>query len=481
VAAPFRLVVTNRAFAILITGSRRSEAEVAAAAGLETGTISSYASGWKKLSMKTFLRLTRKAGFQPGEVEDALSLASRLGPGSVGPRHPPVPASELGFLAERLLKDRLPWLLHEAVAWEERRRFRELWRGMKDLKTKDWKAAVTELPRLARWGLCERLAEESAEAASHDADRALELAELSLWVAERVPAEDSPLTCQGHAWGYVGNARRVKSRLRSAEAAFVLSDRLSQEGAESDPKFLDGSRLLGLKASLRIGQRRLPEAQRLLAEAASKARTDLALGRILIKDAYVQELTGDYESAVATLGRTAGLIPETETRLRCVLRFNWMTNLCHLGQAAAAEPMLPDLFRLAAQIGNGLGLVQVRLRWLTAKIDAGVGRIEKATEALSRVRAEFAEKTIRYDEALASMELAGLYLELGRTAEVKRLVRLMAPVFEAEGIHAEAQKALALFRRAVELETVTAELVRRLVAYLYRAQHDPAIHFEERP
>jgi hypothetical protein len=59
---------------------------------------------------------------------------------------------------------------------------------------------------------------------------------------------------------------------------------------------------------------------------------------------------------------------------------------------------------------------------------------------------------------LVSLELAGLYLEQGRTADVKRLMRQMEPVFRDQGVHAEARKALALFRRA---------------------QGDPRLRFEE--
>ena len=94
------------------------------------------------------------------------------------------------------------------------------------------------------------------------------------------------------------------------------------------------------------------------------------------------------------------------------------------------------------------------------------------------MRAAFAKKDIRYDEAQAGIELAGLYLEQGRTADVKRLALQMEPVFRTKGVHAEARKALLLFRRAVELETVTVELVRRLAAYLRQAQDDPELGFE---
>jgi tetratricopeptide (TPR) repeat protein len=468
---------TNRALAILLAGAHRTEKEMAAAAGLRPGTISSYVSGWKKLSMKTLLRISRDAGFALAEVEDALDLAARLSPGYADPVHASGLAAEIGRIAERLAAERLPQALQEAVPWEERRRFRELWAGKKDLAAKEWKALLAQSPELVRWGLCERLAEESENAAADDADRALELAELTLWVAERVPSADNPLRCQGYGWGFAGNARRVKGQLDESVKAFALSARLWQEGAAGDPCFLDGARLLDLEASLHIEQHRLPEARRLLGEAAAQARGERALGCILIKDAYALELMGDYRDAVTRLERAAALIDDNEIRLCCVLRFNLMVNLCHLGRAIDAAPMLPDLRALAARVRKALD--QVRLRWLEGKIDAGLGRTEKAIETLSSVRADFSEKRIRYDEALVSLELAGLYLEMGRTGDVKRLVRLMATVFQDEGVHAEAQKALGLFRRAVELEKVTLELVRRLVAYLYRAQHDPSLRFEE--
>jgi hypothetical protein len=131
---------TNRALAILLAGAHRTEGEMAAAAGLRPGTISSYVSGWKNLSMKTLLRISRDAGFAPAAVEDALDLAARLGPGHAEPAHKPDLPAAIGRIAERLAAERLSQLLQDAVPWEERRRFRELWAGKKGLAAKDWKA-----------------------------------------------------------------------------------------------------------------------------------------------------------------------------------------------------------------------------------------------------------------------------------------------------------------------------------------------------
>jgi tetratricopeptide (TPR) repeat protein len=188
---------------------------------------------------------------------------------------------------------------------------------------------------------------------------------------------------------------------------------------------------------------------------------------------------GDIEKSIVALEQARSTLDlAAEPHLRWIVQCSLLERLSRIGRAAEAEPMLDELRALAARIGNGLD--QLRLRWLEAKIAAGVGRTAEEIEALSRVRADFAEKKIRYDEALASMELAALYLEQGRTADVKVLVRKMEPVFRDQGIHVEAQKALELFRRAVEFETISLELVRRVVAFLYQARHDPELHFAER-
>jgi tetratricopeptide (TPR) repeat protein len=472
--------VTNRALSILLAGAHRTGTELAARAGLKPGTISAYTSGRPKkvLSMDNLFRFAALLGIKPPAVLEALLLASHLGPDAEMGRAALI--AKLGRLTQELVEARLPQLLHESRLREDRRRARELWKGLSDCSAQDWRTVLTEMPKLVSWAVCETLCERSEQAASDDVDRALELAELALWVAGQV--EDEPLRRQCVSWarGFLGNTRRVRSELRIAEEEIDTARRLWQEceaGAASHPLLLDGSRLLDLQASLRIDQRRLTEARDLLARAAVQAAPGLPLARVLIKDSYALELMGAYGGAVELLRRASRLLPENEVRLRWVVRFNWMVNLCHLGAAAEAGRMLPGLRTLAARIGYGLD--QVRLRWLEGRIDAGTGQTQRAVEALSSVRAQFADKQIRYDEALVSLELAGLYLQQRRTEDVKRLVRLMAPVFEAEGVHEEAQKALGLFRRAVELEALTLELVRRLVAYLYRAQHNPDLRFEE--
>ena len=83
-----------------------------------------------------------------------------------------------------------------------------------------------------------------------------------------------------------------------------------------------------------------------------------------------------------------------------------------------------------------------------------------------------------YDAALVSLELSALYLEQGRTAEVRTLASEMAWVFKAQGVHREALAALGLFCQAAKADNLSVELARRLVSYLGRARHDQELRFE---
>jgi tetratricopeptide (TPR) repeat protein len=451
--------------------------ELAEAAGRQPGTLSDYARR-KKLPPEMY-RVLASHLTDPSHAERHLDMVEEIDRAEGVPITTPADlAPELESLGERLAVS-LPQRVAERATQRERQKFETIWAALRHLAVAEWQQLMGALPALRCPAFVERLAEKSVRAAADDADRALSLANLSLWLAKRVPGDDSRRQCEGFAWGIVGNARRVRSDLKRARKAFLLSARLWQAESPGASMFLPGWRLLDLEASLWIDLRQPSKALALLDQAAEAApQIGDFQARLLLQRSNALTLMGDTEGAIAAAEKAQSLLsPDAEPRLLCILRFNLMESLCEVGRAAEAAGLLDGLRALTVQIGNGLD--SLRLRWLEAKIAAGVGRVPEAIEALSWVRAHFADKEIRYDEALASLDLAALYLEQGRTADVKLLVRQMEPVFRAEGVHAEAQNALTLFRRAVELETVTVELVRRIVAYLYRAKHCPELRFEE--
>ncbi len=91
----------------------------------------------------------------------------------------------------------------------------------------------------------------------------------------------------------------------------------------------------------------------------------------------------------------------------------------------------------------------------------------------------FARRELTYDYALVSLELALILLAQGRTGETRTLAEEMLRIFQAQKVEREALAALQLFCNAAKREAATIELTRRVVKYLYRAQHDPKLRFAE--
>ncbi len=462
---------TNRAFSALLKALHLNLIQAAAKLGMDHKTLSDYAQGRKTMYPQNYRRKCAALG-HTAAGERALALVEEVDGAAA-----PFLVSEMGRLAARLAAS-IPARLEKVATRRDLAKFQALWKRLKKLDLEDWKLLFDRLPGLRKFAFVKLLGEESVRAAADDATRALELANLALWLAERVPGLSGRLA-RIFGWAYTGNAQRVGSDLRGSVAAFDVSTGLREAEEEAGAEIPEAWRLFDLEASLRIGLRELPEAVRLLDQAARQApRTGSIQARLLSQKACILELMEDPEGAVDVLRQALTLVDgEAEPRLLCILRFNLMENLCKAGYAAEAEELLSGLRRLTAQIGNRFD--RIRQSWLEGKIAHGLGRIEEAVEVLSSVRAAFADEGIPYDEALAGVDLAELYLKQGRAGDVKRLVKQMERVFLDEDVHEEARKALNLFRRAVEMETVTVALVRRVAAYLSRARHDPELCFEE--
>jgi tetratricopeptide (TPR) repeat protein len=198
-----------------------------------------------------------------------------------------------------------------------RREAEELWERLKRYSPRERRILVDSAREFQNWALCERLCAESERAAAADAGRAWDLADLALRVAARVPGEESWRSrVQGYAWAFLGNARRVASNLPGAEEAFFRAWDFWRSGGTAGCSVLSEWRILDLEASLRRGQRRLPEALELLDRAL--AIESCEKGRILLKKAFTLEQMGEFESAIEALKSAARLVNDQgELRLRC--------------------------------------------------------------------------------------------------------------------------------------------------------------------
>lgn len=467
-----------------------SSAELAEKLHISPNALSDYERGQRKLSREKAEELIAPMGLDAEALDEALESVRRARERgkAVYPADPDEEEDDRGGVEAMLrrlgagmaeaFRPVVRLLLVDVRAEADWRLARGYWRQLAGRPQERRLEMVRASPQYGLWTLSALACAESIKAAADSAQRAVEFAELAVEIAGRV--RTGPLFRQrieGYARFHLANALRVAGDLRRADMTLAKAKKLWSQGEAADPGLLSEARVLSLEASLRTEQRRLSEAMDLLEKALAIDQGELK-ANLLIQQAYVDEVLGDYETAIATLRQAAPLVARSDRRLQCVLRFNLAGNLCHVRRFAEAESVVEGVRALAVELGNSLDLL--RTRWLQGWLAAGLGRRDKAVATLAKVCDDFAERGIAYDAALAALELAVLYLEERRTAEVKDLALRLAPIFKAQGVHREALAALQLFREAAQSETLTVALARQLADYLYRARHNPDLRFEGR-
>lgn len=304
----------------------------------------------------------------------------------------------------------------------------------------------------------------------HDAPQAaLEAAELATEVARRLPACAYGATFRrerlAEARAHEANALRAIGDLREAEALLSEATGLL-EGSADD---LLRAEVASFAASLAKDRCRWSKARAYL-DLAEQLYTSIgaepeAVIRVRLNRADVDYCSGDLGSALEQGRATLEAIGDaTPVALRFIAHHNLACCLCDAGELeearrllAAAEPLYrahPDRsFRL-------------RLGWLEGRIARGLGEPAVAEASFRSVRDAFLEAGLGYDAALVALDLAALYLEQGRTAEVREIAAWTEVLFEAHDIHREALAALTLFRQAALRDLVTVEEIRRVARHL---------------
>jgi transcriptional regulator with XRE-family HTH domain len=438
----------GRALAVLRSIRGWSQGGLALASGVSASNISDYERGKRVPKLVNLERLLAAMGFDLGALKRARSFYRELQEGYDIPSE-----------ADRALVPKL-------------------WERLKRYSAKEREIVVVEGREYHSWALAEFLGRHSATVAANDPAEALSLAALAVQIAMLLPGESpwlSKVRCD--AWAHLGNTRRITGDLRGAHEAFGTSDRYWKAAQREPSTLLEGAQALGMKASLRRSQRKLPEALTLIEEALSLVRDDGLRGALLINKGKILEESGRLGEAIELLHEAEPLVDvEDDPRLYLCLRHNLVDYLSKSDRPQEASVLLPAVAALTKTAGSETD--RIRLEWTRGRIEAGLGRRDEAIRLLDRVRVEFASRSLAYDTALVCLELASLYAEEGSHGQVKSLARHMVPIFQAQDVHREAQAALSAFRQAAEAQQASVELVRRVLDFLYRARHHAGLRFE---
>jgi tetratricopeptide (TPR) repeat protein len=374
----------------------------------------------------------------------------------------------------------LPAVL-ERHAPELEARLREAERDFEDLLARPREERLSRIDRArSRFRgpfLAERLIQESRRRNLADPGEALHLAELARAVLHRSPASPEAANLAALATAAMGNACRAAGDLRRAEEHFRHARYLIlHEGVTA-------ARVLGeidhLEGSLRKDQRRFQEAEALFTRAAMLFRISgdsSGTAKALLNLGSMYYYSSRLEPAIEMV-RTAleRLSPDEEPRLYLNGRHNLALYLAEAGryeQAAGLVAADADLYRRFPEPWT-----QLRLTWLRGKIAAGLGETQDAERLFRETRDGFLAQGNVYDAAMASLDLALLYHQEGRTAEVQRLAEEMVAAFESQEVHREALAALRLFQDAAHRDKVTDSLVRDLATFLASAKNNPELRF----
>ncbi len=327
------------------------------------------------------------------------------------------------------------------------------------------------------WGFCELLLAKSRELRHTDPAGMLQLADLARRAADRLdPAaegDDQRTDMQARAWGELANAYRINDDFPQAEAAMACALDLRTQGT-GDPLLY--ARIADLNASLLCDQRRFKEAFRMLdlAYAIHRRHSDgHEVGRTLILKGLYTGYAGKPEEGLQLLVQGLPMIDRArDSKLVFHTLHNILLFRVELGEYEAAQRQLQRMRPLYAEHAAWLDLV--KLHRLEGEIAAGLGDLVTAEATFQQIRQDLDEAGHAYQASLVSLDLAGVWMREGRTAEVRGLVSEMVTTFRVLGAEREALSALHLLRDALERDQATLEILRLVGGILRRLQNEPA-------
>jgi len=278
-----------------------------------------------------------------------------------------------------------------------------------------------------------------------------------VWTRERTAPERAKVLL-ARAEAHRANALRVAGDLPAAERVFLALRRTLARRPLAEPGAV--AEIASLEASLCIGQRRFPEAEKLLNEATLAAcqAGDLdTLARVHIKQANLKRVSGR-PADVAPLWESAArlLDPAAEPFLYLCTVTGRVNALCDLDRPADAQRLLMD--NLDAYESSEDPFAGAIFRCLQGRCALGLGDLGAAEQAFTASREAHLTLGRAYDAALDSLFLAETLFLAGKTRPLRQLAAGLAAFFRSRGVDGEALAALQLFSRAVATEALSAAL-----------------------
>ncbi len=282
---------------------------------------------------------------------------------------------------------------------------------------------------------------------------------------------------RARATAELANAHRILDDFKEARVRFAEAEQYFSQGT-GDLLLL--ARILDLEASLAGDERQFGDALERLDRVRQihEQLGDVHLaGRALASTAMYEGYQGYPERAVQSFRAALSLLSsERDPQLFAAAQMNFLYCATECGEYREAARVL-----FASGLRQALGgepSTLARLRWVEAKIHAGLGRLDAGERGLAQAREVFQKSGQEFNAALVGLDLAEVWMRQGdRLAEVRQLAAETFRVFQRVGVGREALLATGYLVEACREGLVTVALIQHVSRFLTRFERDPNLAF----
>lgn len=276
----------------------------------------------------------------------------------------------------------------------------------------------------------------------------------------------------------LGNAHRVADQHDEAGSALGEAAALWCEGTRDE---LLKARLFDYQASLFAARRQFSEAFEALdtvrATYKRLGKVHLA-GRALVSKGIYRGYEGNEEEAIRLLRKGLTEIdPALDPNLHFAAVQSQAYFLAVLGRVRDSRKLLWGHHFPAEVVQARTN--RLKLRWVEALIEVGLGDEARAEEWLLEVVRGFEKENLSYKAALAGLDLVHLWYRQGRKKEVREFVAQLVETFRSYNINREALVAMSLLETALKEGVQAGAILDRVTLFIRRAETLPGLKFDE--